>query len=162
MKIGVVSDTHSLEVPQQLVEDFKTVDVIVHAGDFCTQEDFNIFAKIKEVKAVYGNMDDSDLREKLPETLMLSYEGKQLGVFHGEGPAKKVLDSVRRKFQNSKTDIIIFGHSHQPMNELIDHVLYFNPGSPNDKTYAPYRSYGIIEINNGTVKGHIIKVKDHG
>ncbi|MBU1888025.1 MAG: metallophosphoesterase family protein, partial [Candidatus Omnitrophica bacterium] len=57
-----------------------------------------------------------------------------------------------------KPDIIIFGHSHVPMNEYIDGVLFFNPGSATDTVFAPYRSYGIIEIENGEVKAEIHKL----
>ena len=42
MKIGIVSDTHSMAIPQQLLDDFKGVDLIIHTGDFCSSDDFKI------------------------------------------------------------------------------------------------------------------------
>ena len=58
-----------------------------------------------------------------------------------------------------KPDIIVFGHSHLPMNEYIKGVLYFNPGSATDTVFAPYRSYGIIEIKkDGTLNSNIYKI----
>ena len=56
-------------------------------------------------------------------------------------------------------DCVIFGHSHQPFNETIDHVLYFNPGSPNDIISAPYCSYGILEVTDKKIVAKLIKVK---
>ena len=159
MRIGVVSDTHSKDIPKQLIEDFKSVDLIIHAGDFCSLSDLRRFQKLKEVRAVFGNMDEQDIRDVLPESFVFEIEGVKIGVYHGAGPAKAVLDCVKNKFSSEKVDLLIFGHSHQPLNERNGKAYYFNPGSPNDNVFAPYCSYGIIEINNGKIEGKIVKVK---
>jgi putative phosphoesterase len=57
-------------------------------------------------------------------------------------------------------DVVIFGHSHWPVNETINNVLYFNPGSPNDVVRAPYCSYGIINIDAGKISAKIVKVRN--
>ena len=62
MKIGVVADTHSLEISEQLLNDLEGADLIIHAGDFCTLEELKMFRRIAEVQAVYGNMDGAELR----------------------------------------------------------------------------------------------------
>lgn len=163
MKIGVIADTHSKPIPKEILKAFISVDLIIHAGDCCTQEDLDVLEKIKGVKAVLGNMDDFHLRRKLPEKDILTLEGVRIGVCHGEGPSQKVLDFVKENFAKDNVQIAIFGHSHQPCELLIDGVLYFNPGSPNDTITAPYCSYGMLEIDKGNIKHKIIKVKaDHG
>ena len=43
MKIGVVSDTHSHKIPDQLMKDFKGVDLIIHAGDFCSLKNIDLY-----------------------------------------------------------------------------------------------------------------------
>ena len=159
MKIGVVADTHSQKLPKQMLDDFKKVDFIIHAGDFCTSEDLSKLAKLKEVKAVYGNMDDMSIRKKFPRRQIFSCGEFFIGVFHGEGPPKNLFEVVKAEFKNEKVNVIVFGHSHQPLNEISQGVLYFNPGSPNDLVFAPYRSYGILEITDDKIKGKIIKVK---
>jgi hypothetical protein len=158
MKIGVVSDTHSHLIPKKLLEDFKTVDLIIHAGDFCTKDDLNIFKKIKKVRAVFGNMDGLEIRQILPEKDIFQVDGVTIGLFHGHGSPDKVPKIVRSEFKGNKVHVVIFGHSHCPFNETIDGVLYFNPGSPNDVVRAPYRSYGMLDINHGQVTARIIKV----
>jgi putative phosphoesterase len=160
MKIGVVSDTHSQNIPQQLIDDFKRMDLIVHAGDFCTMGDLKIFKKIQTVRAVFGNMDGLELRQALPERDVFEVAGLKIGLCHGQGSPPQVLNFVRRMFMPDNPDIVIFGHSHQPVNEVIDNVLYFNPGSPTDMVRAPYCSYGILGIKNGKVSGKIIKVRN--
>lgn len=160
MKIGVVSDTHSLNLPRQMLEDFKKVDFIIHAGDFCSLEDLQKIAKVKEVKAVWGNMDDAALRKKLPRRQIIPCGKFKIGVFHGEGAPQTVLASVQKEFKGEKVDCIIFGHSHQPFNEEIKGVLYFNPGSPNDYVRPPYPSYGILEVGEKKIIGQLIKVRE--
>ena len=160
MKIGVVSDTHSHNVPQQMLDDFQEVDLIIHAGDFCSTEDLKTFRRIKSVRAVFGNMDGTELRQVLPERDIFEAEGLKIGLYHGHGPAEKVLDIVKSEFKKDKVDVVIFGHSHQPLNETISGVLYFNPGSPSDIVRAPYCSYGMLDIVNGKVSGKIIKLEN--
>ncbi|MCH8271689.1 MAG: metallophosphoesterase family protein, partial [Candidatus Marinimicrobia bacterium] len=67
MKIGVVSDTHSHHIPTQLLDDFRKVDLIIHAGDFCSIADLKFFQRIKKVRGVFGNMDGLEIRQVLPE-----------------------------------------------------------------------------------------------
>ena len=160
MKIGVVSDTHSHLIPKQLLDDFKTADLIIHAGDFCSTDDLNILKKIKKVRAVSGNMDGLEIRQILPVRDIFQLDGLMIGLYHGHGSPGKVLEIVQEEFKNDKVDVVIFGHSHYPVNETINDVLYFNPGSPNDVVRAPYCSYGILEIENGNVQAKIIKVKE--
>lgn len=163
MKIGVVADTHSHLLPRQLLEDFKNVDLIVHAGDFCSASDLKIFEGIKDVRAVFGNMDGPELRRILPECDIFRIGGATVGLCHGRGSPEGVLDFVKAKFKKNKVDVVVFGHSHRPFNETIDGVLYFNPGSPTDVVRAPYCSYGILDVRDGAVSGTIVKVEHpHG
>jgi len=162
MKIGVVADTHSVDLPKQMWQDFENAEMVIHAGDFCSVKEFKQFRKCKNFKAVYGNMDEPELVKKLPESDIFEIANVRIGLWHGCGASSQVLERVREKFKDNNCDVVIFGHSHQPFNETIDKVLYFNPGSPNDNIFAPYLSYGILEIDDGRVKGRIIKVNDNG
>lgn len=159
MKIGIVSDTHSFALPASMLKDFAKVDLIIHAGDFCQWEDVEKLKKVKELQAVYGNMDEAAVRRAFPRRQILELEGITIGVFHGEGPRPMVLERVKAEFAGDKVDCVIYGHSHQPLNQTIGDVLFFNPGSPNDMFSAPYCSYGILEIKKEKVAGKIIKVK---
>lgn len=159
MRIGVVSDTHSLELPRLMLKDFKSVDLIIHAGDFCDTADYEALAQIKEVKAVYGNMDTAAIRKLLPRRQIIKLGAFSVGLFHGEGPPKTILEKVKAEFQDDKVDMVIFGHSHQPFNQKIGNVRYFNPGSPNDTIFAPYCSYGIIEVANKDFSVNHVNIK---
>ena len=159
MKIGVVADTHSKNLPKQMLDDFKGVELIVHAGDFCSLDVLEHFKKLKEVRAVHGNMDEHNVRKELPRRQVFNIGPFVIGIYHGEGAPNQLLDKVKEEFKTEKVDAVIFGHSHRPFNEVVDNVLYFNPGSPNDTIFAPYCSYGILDLSGPRIQGQIIKVK---
>ncbi|NQT33147.1 MAG: YfcE family phosphodiesterase, partial [Candidatus Omnitrophica bacterium] len=104
-------------------------------------------------------MDSVELKEALPKKLVLKVAGKKIGVVHGSGPAFKVLQMAKNAF-DEKLDVIIFGHTHNVVNETVDGTLYFNPGSPTDNVFAKYRSFGIIEIDGDDLKAKIIRIDD--
>lgn len=160
LRIGVVADTHSHKLPETMLKDFKSVDLIIHAGDFCDILDYEAFAKIKEVKGVWGNMDSGAIRKILPQRQIFKLGAFTVGLFHGEGPAKTILEKVKAQFVKDKVDIVFFCHSHQPWNQKEGNVLYLNPGSPNDTVFAPYFSYGIIEITDKDFSARHIKIKE--
>ena len=158
MRIGVVADTHSRGIPQQLIDDFAGVDLIIHAGDFCSFGDYEAFRKMGEIKAVAGNMDDAKLQKLLPQRQIFKCEGFAIGLCHSYGAPKATLKNAQKEFKSNKVDIVIFGHSHLPTKEVLNNILYFNPGSPNDTVCAPYCSYGIIDLKDGKIVAKIKKV----
>ena len=158
MKIAVISDTHSLPLPPRLISALSEVDLIIHAGDICDPDTLKDLKRMKEVKAVQGNMCDTVLKKKLPLKEYFDCEGVQIGIYHGHGPNRDALVNAQEKFKDDPVDIIIFGHSHQALNKEIDGILFFNPGSPNDVLKARFFSYGLIEIRNGKIHAEIIKL----
>ena len=162
MKIGVISDTHIPEradqIPEIILESFKDVDMIIHAGDLVDLEVLDQLKKVcPNVKAVCGNMDPEELCKKLPKCDIFKIGKFNIGLMHGWGNPNNLLDSLSEYFKNKKVDLVIFGHSHSPTNEIKNGTIFFNPGSPTDKIFAPYNSYGIIEIND-KIEAKIIKI----
>jgi len=150
MKIGVVSDTHiptkARNLPANLIEAFSSVELIIHAGDIINQSVLDVLAELAPVNAVYGNIDPPELRNVLPERLDLNLQGYQIGVIHGHNLRGHIMDKLSYIFPES--DIIIFGHTHRPCNQIINGQLYFNPGSPTDRRLQPKYSFGIIELGD--------------
>ena len=158
MKIAVISDTHSLPLPQKLLTALSGVDLIIHAGDVCDVDTLKMLQKIKPVKAVQGNMCDTVLKKKLPLKEYFEMEGVKIGIYHGHGSSRDALANAQGQFKDIPVDIIIFGHSHHAFKEKIDGVLFFNPGSPNDVIKARFFSYGLIEIHDGKIQAEIVKL----
>lgn len=160
MRIGVLSDTHSRQLPPQVLEAFSQVDLIIHAGDFCALADYQDLKRIRPVEAVSGNMDAADLARQLPHRKIINCEGIAIGIFHGEGAPRFLLSRVQDEFSKEDVAAVVFGHSHHPVNEKKGNILFFNPGSPTDTIFAPYRSYGILEVSKQGISGQIIRLKD--
>jgi len=162
MKIGVIADTHISEaggkLPEKVLSAFKDVDLIIHAGDLVDLRVLDMLRGLsKEVKAVYGNMDPEPVRKKLPAKQIISIGKYRIGVMHGYGNPRMLQDILTKEFKSDKVSLIVFGHSHEPLNLKKGDCLYFNPGSPTDKVFAPYNSFGIIEIND-KIEARIIKI----
>ncbi len=159
MKIGIVSDTHSLVLPDPLLKAFKSVDLIIHSGDICDAQTLKSLQALGPVKAVQGNMDDPDLKKKLPVCEIIEVEGVRIGVTHGHvGDVRDAMTNAKALFKDETLDIVIYGHSHLAFNEKIGKTLYFNPGSPNDVVKAKFFSYGLIDVNNGRINAQVIKI----
>jgi hypothetical protein len=79
-------------------------------------------------------------------------------LVHGWGHPNKLIDLVGDTFRDNKLDAIVFGHAHYPTNQVKSGVLYFNPGSPTDKIFSPFNSYGLLEIKDGKIEGEIIRI----
>ena len=156
-RIGVISDTHipacSPSLPRPLLDGLKTVDLILHAGDFLTLDILKELEKIAPVYAVSGNMDDYQIKRTLPVKREIKISHFKIGIIHGYGKSSDLHLRMRKEFEDA--DVIIFGHSHKPFKKIINGVLMFNPGSPTDKIFTDTNSFGILEFNKKIKAKHI-------
>jgi putative phosphoesterase len=159
MKIIALADTHSRPLPKALLDDMASADLLVHAGDFADAEVYRHLKAIKDIRAVYGNMDGMDLRSFLPQQTVFNCEGVKIGLAHGEGAPEGIMARLQKEFEGSGVGVIIFGHSHTPYNSVVNGILFFNPGSPTDTVRSPYLSYGVLDVKDGKVKARIVKLK---
>ncbi len=165
MKIGVISDTHLKSMPEEARELFerlsKEVDFLLHAGDLGK---LDFYIELKDIfkdslYAVRGNMDIEPLATDLPEVFKKDFDGITISMTHSYGAPADAKKNAWNTLKSTKPDIVIYGHSHHPYNKYEDKVLFFNPGSLFDEDYAPYTSYGIIEIEKGKIiDSEIIRV----
>jgi len=159
MKIGVVSDTHipesATDLPSELLQGFEGVDLILHGGDILDCSVLDELETIAPVHAVRGNMDHFPRSYGLPEKLVVEAEKFRIGLIHGHGAPDGLERRVIKEFDD--VHCIVFGHAHRPFNEVIDGVLLFNPGTPTDRRFAPYRSFGILDVAD-RITGRIIRL----
>ena len=159
MIIGVLSDTHSLVIPDALIERFKSVDLIIHAGDLCNIHTLKLLKKTAPTKAVQGNMDEPEVKKELPLKEIIICGNFKIGVTHGHiGDTREALKNAMTSFKDDKMDVVIFGHAHQAQSRQLGETLYFSPGSPNDVARANFLSYGLISIEAGKIKAEIIRI----
>lgn len=159
MKIIVLSDTHipktAPDLPKKIYAEIASADLVLHAGDFVEVEFLNKLKKILPVRAVCGNMDTDELKKTLPQKDIIKIGKFRIGLIHGWGAPTKLIEVISKEF--SRVDAIVFGHSHIPTIQKVKNTLFFNPGTPTDKVFAAYNSYGILEIGK-ELTGTIVRI----
>lgn len=162
-RIGVVSDTHipkqAEQLPEELLEQLAKVDFIIHAGDFENLDTLKDLRRINRVVAVSGSMDVSKVKKELSPRETLNVDHFKIGIVHGWGDPHSLPKRMLEEFKSDNVDCVIFGHSHQVVNQTMDGVLMFNPGSPTDTIYAHFKSFGILEASPAGIKGEIIRLE---
>ena len=145
MRIGIIADTHGLLRPEA-AEALRGVDAIVHAGDVGGAHVLEGLRALAPVTYVAGNNDDSDGTDIKRVTI----GGVRILLTHilprPRKPDRRVLESLRRK----PADVVIFGHSHLPHDEIIDGIHYFNPASAGPRRFDYPISVGILEDGRAT------------
>ena len=160
MLIGLISDTHIPDrariLPQNVIEAFSNVELILHAGDLTSPGVLEELEEIAPVMAVQGNMDRANGID-LPKAKVVEVEGLKIGVIHGEVYPRADSDQLIYLAKELDVDILVSGHSHQPKIEKKDRGLLLNPGSPIVPRLAD-RTVMLLEINNREVDVEIIKI----
>ncbi|HEV2790371.1 MAG TPA: metallophosphoesterase family protein [Solirubrobacterales bacterium] len=147
--IAVISDTHmpkgNRALPAGCVERVRAAEAVIHAGDFSAA---SVLAELEglcpRVHAVHGNVDDAELRARLPESIEIGLGGHTVAVVHDSGPSRGRLARMRARFPGA--DAVVFGHSHLPLHEQEDGFQVFNPGSPTERRRAPRHSMGLLHL----------------
>ncbi|MBN1382911.1 MAG: metallophosphoesterase family protein [Deltaproteobacteria bacterium] len=160
MKIGVISDTHLNGYDRRLKkifdEYFFDCDMILHAGDLVSADVLEAF-RVKDVKAVHGNMDYLSVKQALPDRLVLEIDGFKIGLIHGWGAPYDIEERLLKTV--GPVDCLVYGHTHQAVNEVKNGILFFNPGSAMDKRFASHRTIGILTTSK-EITGEIIELGD--
>jgi putative phosphoesterase len=100
------------------------------------------------VHAVLGNNDGPDVAAwGAPETLSLDLDGLRVAMIHDSGAAAGRLRRMRRRFPDA--DLVVFGHSHIPLDEDSDGLRIVNPGSPTDRRRQPHGTIGLLTVADG-------------
>ncbi|MCW2878738.1 MAG: hypothetical protein JWQ95_2838 [Sphaerisporangium sp.] len=149
MNVVVLADTHAPRrwkgCPARVAEHLRGADVILHAGDVCTGWVLDELAAYAPVHAVKGNNDGPDV--KAPETLELDLAGLKVAMIHDSGAATGRWARMRRRFPAA--ELVVFGHSHIPLDHFEDGLRIFNPGSPTDRRRQPHGTVGLLRIEQG-------------
>lgn len=161
MKIVVLADTHTLGAtrspPSGVWPYVETADHILHAGDVCDPTLLDELSAFAPVTVVMGNCDSWDVREwGATDEAVVTLDGLQIAMVHDTGTAKGRRARMRRRFPEAR--VVVYGHSHLPMNDDDGDLLLFNPGSPTWKRTAPIETMGMLWIEDGSVEGEVFPV----
>lgn len=160
MLVGIIADTHVPKVgealPGEVLERLRGVDLILHAGDLVGLQVIAQLEEIAPVRAVQGNMDYPEVRDRYPEKEVMTLEGLRLGLTHGSGAPIGIERRVMELFREADLDVAVFGHTHKALIEERHGVLLLNPGSPNDSRFHPHKSLILLHIEEGVPRPELI------
>ncbi|WP_343351233.1 metallophosphoesterase family protein [Pseudomonas sediminis] len=148
MRIGLIADTHNLLRPEALAA-LQGVDHLIHAGDIGGPHILTELERIAPLSVVRGNNDQEAWADDIPETLTLRFEDTTLYVLHD----LKQLNIDPRALE---IDVVIAGHSHKPLHEERNGVLYLNPGSAGPRRFKLPIGVGILHIEDRRVQAELI------
>jgi uncharacterized protein len=149
--IAVISDTHLTSrprsLPPELTEVLRSADLILHAGDFCSVEAYEMIGEYGELRGVSGNNDAAELFRRLPMRRTFRFGDFTAGMIHGHNFDDLTARQAAKRELAGRVDLAIFGHSHKSYCRWHEKTLLFNPGSPTHRRWEPKSSYGIIRID---------------
>ena len=161
LKVLVVSDTHAPRrwkgVPEALLDPLQRCDLVLHAGDVCVPAVLDELSAFAPVHAVLGNNDGDDVAAwGVPLEREVELEGVRVAMIHIAGPKQGRGKRMGAQFPDA--GIVVFGHSHMPVDMVEDGTHLFNPGSPTDPRREPMGSYGWLELGAGRIVSHRIQM----
>lgn len=129
-RILLLSDTHSY-IDATILKHVKNADEVWHAGDIGDLKVTDTIKEIKPLRAVYGNIDNTEARMEFPEINRFMCEGIDVFITHIGGYPGRYNPKIRPMLQSNPPKLFICGHSHvlkvMPDNKL--NLLHMNPGA---------------------------------
>jgi hypothetical protein len=148
LRLGLISDTHDLLRPEALAF-LAGSDRIVHGGDVCRPEVLEALAAIAPVVAVRGNNDRGAWAARLRESELVEVGGVWLYAIHDL--AQLDIDPAA-----AGVAVVVSGHSHRPIVERRDGVLFVNPGSAGPRRFSLPISVGELTVVDGAVSARTV------
>jgi putative phosphoesterase len=148
--VGLISDTHDLLRPE--AEEFlRGSDRIVHAGDVCSPEILAALEELAPVTAVRGNNDRGPWAERLRATELVQIGEIFVYVIHD-------LAGLDIDLNAAGVQVVVSGHSHKPLVERRDGILYVNPGSAGRRRFKLPIAVGELAIDGTAVTARTVEL----
>jgi uncharacterized protein len=148
-RIGVISDTHGVLRPQAS-EALRGVDAILHAGDIGGPEILIALEAIAPVAAIRGNNDRAAWAADIPDYRVVEQGGAKIYLLHDR-------HELTLYPAPAGCGVIVTGHSHKPLVERRDDVLYLNPGSAGPRRFSLPVTVALLHVG-ATVDAEIIQL----
>lgn len=149
MRVGVISDTHGLVRPDAL-RALAGCERILHAGDIGGPEVLAAIGAVAPVTAVRGNNDRGAWAEALPETVVIELGAVRALMIHDRKQLGAVPPGVA---------CVVAGHSHTPVCDARDGVLWLNPGSAGPRRFKLPVSIAILTVEGASIRGALVTLE---
>ncbi len=152
-KIGLLSDTHG-DLDPRIMEHFREVDEIWHAGDIGSVSVLDELRAFKPTRAVYGNIDGTDIRLEAPVYLAFACEDVSVLITHIAGKPGKYVREAHELIRQYRPKLFVCGHSHITLVKFDEHqnMLWMNPGACGYKGFHSVRTILRFEIDGDQIR----------
>ena len=160
-KILLLSDTHG-HVDDHIIKYVKESDEVWHAGDIGTTQVTDTISNLKPLRAVFGNIDNHELRLSFPEELLFECEDMNIYITHIGGRPGRYSKGISEKIKSLKPKIFICGHSHilKIQFDKVNQLLFINPGAIGKHGFHKVRTMVRFVIDKSEIKNmQVIEVK---
>lgn len=151
-KILLLSDTHGY-IDDAILKYVKQADEVWHAGDIGDLKVTDAIKKLKPLKAVYGNIDGSEVRTEFPEHNRFKCEDVDVWITHIGGYPPKYNPRVIETIKQHPPRLFICGHSHilKVMPDKKRHLIHMNPGAAGKHGFHKVRTMLRFTINGKSI-----------
>ena len=166
VRVVLLSDTHAPRfwkgLPPAVAGHLEGADLVLHAGDVCVPSVLDELAALAPVRVVQGNNDGPEVAAwGAPETLEVELDGLRVAMVHDAGAKQGRVARLQRRFPEA--DLVVFGHSHIPLDEAETfadgrHLRIVNPGSPTDKRRQPHRTLALLDVVDGRAEVRFVEL----
>ncbi|HTY86675.1 MAG TPA: metallophosphoesterase family protein [Candidatus Acidoferrum sp.] len=147
MRIGIISDTHGF-LDSKIPGLFSGVNHILHAGDIGPDALIAELEAVAPVTAVCGNTDSSPT---FGPTASIALAGRKFLVHHIVSP-HELKEELRLRIARERTDVVVFGHTHQQFWRMMDGVWFFNPGYAGKPKSGAERSVAVLHCDGTEIR----------
>tara|TARA_B100001093_G_scaffold353231_1_gene337700 strand:- start:15 stop:509 length:495 start_codon:yes stop_codon:yes gene_type:complete len=147
-KILVISDTHGY-IDDRILHYAKNSDEVWHAGDIGDFSVVDQLSSVSKIKAVFGNIDDHNIRKVCPEKNIFICDELKVYIVHIGGYPGSYNKKIKNELIDIRPDIFISGHSHilKIQNDKKNNILHLNPGAAGKIGFHSVRTMIRFEIN---------------
>ncbi|WP_203293476.1 metallophosphoesterase family protein [Luteirhabdus pelagi] len=151
-KILLLSDTHSY-VDDTILKHAKAADEVWHAGDIGETSVTDALQKVAPLRAVYGNIDGTDIRKEFPLHQRFTCEGVAVWITHIGGYPGRYDKRIRDEIRKNPPKLFICGHSHilKVMPDKKLGLLHMNPGAIGKHGFHKVRTMLRFEVDKGRI-----------
>jgi hypothetical protein len=148
IQVGIISDTHGLLRPEAVAA-LNGSEFILHAGDVGGPDILPQLRRIAPVTAVRGNVDEGPWADPLREWETIALAGQRIHLRH-------ILAEVDAEVVAEGIGVVVTGHSHRPLIERVDGVLFVNPGSAGPRRFRLPVTVALLELADGEIGARIV------
>lgn len=152
-KILLLSDTHS-HLDDFILKYVAQADEVWHAGDIGAIAVTDGIQKLKPLVAVYGNIDNHEIRSEFPLHQRFVCENVTVWITHIGGYPGKYNQAIKEELAANPPKLFICGHSHilKVQFDKKNNLLHLNPGAAGVSGFHQLRTMLRFVIDGDAIK----------